>query len=71
MSNVAKAIIGEADTLRWTGKTPDDAPEESREVQIAKEILKAASGLAASPVKDDIVQLATELKQMHAAPTKE
>ena len=70
MSNVAQRIIGEADTLRWTGKAKDDAPEESREVKIARDILKAASGLADSPVKDDIMQLATELKQMHAAPTK-
>ena len=70
MSDVAKRIIGEADTLRWTGRAPDDAPEESREVKIAKEILQVASGLASSPAKDDIMQLATELKQMHAAPTQ-
>lgn len=42
-----------------------DNREERREIKIADKILRAASGLAKSPVVDEIVNQARELKRIH------
>ena len=74
MSAVVRRMLGELGGDmgdKWTAaREMGGSPEESRECEIAREILKVASGLVESPAKWDIIKLATELKQMHAAPKK-
>lgn len=40
-------------------------PEERQEIKIADAIIQAASGLAASPAQEEILNQARELKRIH------
>ena len=52
------------------GAEPVANKEETREVKIANNILRAAAGLAKTNLVDTIIRQAEELKRMHAGVSK-